>query len=94
MQFINVRELRMKSSAIWQQLDQDGYMVVTSNGKPVALLSSVEDQDLDEYIQAVKRARAILAINRMQEKSLKDGRDKLTDDEIGAEIQAVRRSRR
>jgi antitoxin (DNA-binding transcriptional repressor) of toxin-antitoxin stability system len=84
----------MRSSAIWQQLDQDGYMVVTSNGKPVALLSSVKDNDLDEYIQTVKRARAILAINRMQEKSVKDGRDKLTDEEIGAEIQAVRRSRR
>ena len=94
MQFINVRELRMRSSAIWQRLDQDGYMVVTSNGKPVALLSSVEDNDLDEYIQAVKRARAILAINRMQEKSIKDGRDKLTDEEIRAEIQTVRRSRR
>ena len=92
MQFINVRELRMRTGDIWQSLKKEGYMVVTSNGKPVALLSNVED-NLDEYLQAIKRARAILAVNRMQENAVKDGRDQISEQEIEAEIQAVRRGR-
>lgn len=92
MQFINVRELRMRAGDIWQSLKKEGYMVVTSNGKPVALLSNVED-NLDEYLQAIKRARAILAVNRMQENAVKDGRDQISEQEIEAEIQAVRRGR-
>ncbi len=92
MQFINVRELRMRSGDIWQSLHKEGYMVVTSNGKPVALLSNVED-NLEEYLQAIKRARAILAVNRMQENAVKDGRDQISEQEIEAEIQAARRGR-
>jgi len=91
-QFINIRELRMRAGDIWKQLEKEGYMVVTSNGKPVALLSSVED-NLDEYLQAIKRARAILAVNRLQENAVKDGRDQITEQEIEAEIRTVRRGR-
>ena len=93
MQFINVRELRMRSGEIWQQLKSEGYMVITSNGRPVALLSDVEESNYDDCLRAIKQARAVLAVNNMQESSVKSGRNRISQEEIETEIQAVRRNR-
>lgn len=93
MQFISVRDLRLKSSKIWQQLKDEGEMVVTSNGRPVAVLSSADEHELSEYLTALHRVRAMLAVNKMQEQSVRNGLDKCSMDEIEAEVKAVRESR-
>ncbi|BCV22168.1 hypothetical protein hamaS1_22370 [Moorella sp. Hama-1] len=41
MRFVTLRELRLKSGEIWRQLQKEGEMVITSNGKPVAVLSKL-----------------------------------------------------
>jgi len=69
-QFISVRDLRLKSGEIWRQLKEEGEMVVTSNGRPVAVLSSADEHDLGEYITALRRVRVVLAVNKMQEHAL------------------------
>ncbi len=93
MQFISVRDLRLRSGEIWQQLKEEGEMVVTSNGRPVAVLSSADEHDLDEYMTALRRVRAMLAVNKMQEQSLQEGLDHYSMEEIEAEIKAVRERR-
>ena len=94
MQFINIRDLRMRSAEIWRQLKGEGYMVITSNGKPIALLSNIEERQLETHIRAIKQARAAIAVNNLQEKSVREGRNKISNDDIDAEIKNVRRSRR
>jgi len=94
MQFINIRDLRMRSAEIWRQLEDEGYMVITSNGKPIALLSNIEERQLETHIQAIKQAKAAIAVNNLQEKAAKEGRNQISDDDIEAEIKNVRRSRR
>ncbi len=94
MQFINIRDLRMRSAEIWRQLEDEGYMVITSNGKPIALLSNIEERQLETHIQAIKQAKAAKAVNNLQEKAAKEGRNQISDDDIEAEIKNVRRSRR
>ena len=93
MQFVSVRDLRLKSSEIWQQLKDEGEMVVTSNGRPVAVLSSADEHDLGEYLNALIKVKAMLAVNKMQEQSLREGLDQCSMDEIEAEIKAVRERR-
>lgn len=94
MQFVSVRELRNHSAAIWKTLAEVQDLVVTSNGKPIALLSATSDETLEESLGAVRRARAQNAVAAMQQASLRAGTDRLSMDEIDAEIQAVRRERR
>lgn len=94
MQFINVRDLRMRSAEIWRQLEDEGYMVITSNGKPIALLSNIEEKQLEDYIRAIKQARAAIAVSNLQEKSVKEGRSQLSDNDIEKEIKNVRQNRR
>ncbi len=43
MKFVTVRDLRGKTAALWKQLEQEKELVVTSNGKPIAVLSATDE---------------------------------------------------
>ncbi len=93
MRFISVRELNARPKEVWAEL-QNGEMVVTSNGKPVALLSPVTEKTMEKTLKMIRRSRALMALEEMQKKSLAGGLDQLSDSEIEAEIRAVRKGRR
>ncbi len=93
MQFISVRDLRGKSAQIWKRLKQTRELVITSNGKPIAILSPTSEETLEESLNAIRTARAIEAVEAIQTQSVKTGRDKVTLEEINREIEAVRRAR-
>lgn len=93
MRFVTVRDLRLKSGEIWRELQKERDLVITSNGKPVAVLSGVDSNHLEEYFRILRRARATLAVNKIQDRSRQKGLDKLSEADIEAEVQAVRRSR-
>jgi antitoxin (DNA-binding transcriptional repressor) of toxin-antitoxin stability system len=93
MRFISVRDLNTKPKEVWSKIKEEE-LVVTSNGKPVALLSGVTEETLEKTVRAIRRSRALIALEEMQKKSIKSGLDKLTESQIESEIQAVRKSRR
>ena len=93
MRFVSVRELRGKSAAIWKELAEEKDLVVTSNGKPIALLSATSEELLEESLVALRRARALVAVTAMQQASLKAGTDRLSPKEIDAGLKAVRKRR-
>ena len=93
MRFISVRDLSTKPKEIWDKIKEEE-VVITSNGKPIALLSGVTEETLEKTIRTIRRSRALVAIEDMQKRSIELGLDKLTDSQIESEIQAVRKSRR
>ena len=56
MRFVTVRELRGQSAAVWKALAEERDLVVTSNGKPIALLSATSGEFLEESLGALRRA--------------------------------------
>lgn len=94
MKFVTVRELRGRSGQVWSKLARERDMILTSNGKPIAILSAVSEDTLEESLAAVRRARAVAAVEHLQRQSVRVGTDKLTPVEIAAEVQASRRARR
>jgi prevent-host-death family protein len=90
MRFVSVRDLRGKSAEIWRALPSDRELVITSNGRPVAILASIDESNLEESLSAFRQARAVDAVARLQQRSVKAGTDRLSMDEIEAEIKAVR----
>ncbi len=94
MKFVTVRDLRGKSGQVWKDLARERDIVLTSNGKPVAILSAVTERNLEESLVAVRRARAIAAVEKVQSQSLVAGKNKLSLDEINAEIRSVRKARK
>ncbi|NTW29513.1 MAG: type II toxin-antitoxin system Phd/YefM family antitoxin [Coriobacteriia bacterium] len=93
MKFVSVRDLRGKSAEVWKNLPGEREMVITSNGRPVAILAAVNESNLEESLSAFRQARAVDAVASLQRKSATRGTDKLSAEEIEAEIAAVRQSR-
>ena len=94
MRFVSVRDLRSKVSEIWKRVAIEKDLVITSNGHPVAILSKVSENDLEGSLAAIRQARAIQAVETMQLSSVKKGLDRLSPQDIEAEIKAVRKARR
>ena len=93
MKFISVRDLRGKSAEIWKNLPGEREMVVTSNGRPIAILAAVSESNLEESISAFRQARAVEAVTSLQRRSLEQRTDSIAAKEIEAEIQEVRKKR-
>ena len=94
MDFVSVRELRTRSAAVWNALAEEKDLVVTSNGKPIAVLSATTASTLEASLAALRQARAQLAVAAMQQRARETGAGRLTLEEVNAEIEATRRQRR
>jgi antitoxin (DNA-binding transcriptional repressor) of toxin-antitoxin stability system len=94
MSFLSVRELRGNSARIWRELPKEREMVVTSNGHPVAVLTAVDDRNVEESLAAWRRVRATQAIADIQQQSVQKGTAELSMDDVDAEIKKARQDRR
>jgi len=93
MKFVSVRDLRSKSAQLWKELPEEREMVITSNGRPIAILSAISESNLEESLAAFRQARAVKAVASLQRRSVKQGTDRISVDEINAEIKAIRKKR-
>jgi antitoxin (DNA-binding transcriptional repressor) of toxin-antitoxin stability system len=94
MKFVTVRDFRTSSANIWKSLPQEQEMVITNNGKPIALLTPLSDRNLEETLSAIRRAKAINAVKLIQQQSIKNGTDNITLEEINYEIKMSRKKRK
>lgn len=93
MNSVSVRELRSRSAAVWRSLAREKDLVVTSNGKPIAVLSATTASTLETSLAALRQARTQLAVAAMQQRAREAGADRLTLEEINAEISTARQNR-
>jgi antitoxin (DNA-binding transcriptional repressor) of toxin-antitoxin stability system len=94
MKFVTVRDFRTSSANIWKTLPQEQEMVITNNGKPIALLTPLSDRNLEETLSVIRRAKAINAVKLIQQESIKNGTEKITLEEINHEIKMSRKERK
>jgi antitoxin (DNA-binding transcriptional repressor) of toxin-antitoxin stability system len=94
MKFLSVRDLKTKSSQVWKDLPGQKDMVITSNGRPIAILSSVNENNLEQVLSAFRQSRAMEAVTSIQYESVRKGTDKITLEEINNEIKTVRSKRK
>lgn len=93
MKFITVRDLRTSPAKVWKMLPEEKEMVITHNGRPIALLTPITDEDFEETIRAMRRSRAASAMKRMQLYSVKTGKNRMTKEEIEEQISQSRQDR-
>jgi antitoxin (DNA-binding transcriptional repressor) of toxin-antitoxin stability system len=93
MKFLSTRDLRNRPGYV-RKLVQKEDLVLTANGKPIAMLLGVEEDELEDTAQAIRQARAQLALSRMRKKAASIGTDKMSLAEINAEIRAARAKRK
>lgn len=94
MQFVTVRDLRNKPAQIRQSLLKEKDMVLTSNGKPFAILTAISENVLEKSLAMMRRIRAENAVVSMQKHSAEIGRNRLSLEDINTEVAVVRRNRK
>ncbi|HKW75250.1 MAG TPA: hypothetical protein VJN64_06965 [Terriglobales bacterium] len=93
MKFLSTRELRNRPGLI-RELAQKEDVILTANGKPIAILLGVEEDDLEETTRVVRQARAQSALSRMRREAARRGVPRSASSKIEAEIRAVRSRRK
>ncbi|MBR3494707.1 MAG: type II toxin-antitoxin system Phd/YefM family antitoxin [Clostridia bacterium] len=88
MNFYSVRDLRTESRRIWEELASGGEVVLTNNGKPSALMVEIPEGGFEETVQAIRQAKAMIALNNMRRRAAQAGF--MTDEEINAVIAQAR----
>lgn len=91
MKFCTAQELETLSQILLDDLAAGEEVVVTKNGRPVALMIDVEEGRFDETLLAVRRAKAAGAFRALRQQAVGEGF--FTPAEIDDEIAAVRRAR-
>ncbi len=93
MKFITVRDLKIKTRDVWTLLNEEGDVIITSNGKPIAILSDLTDGDVETSLAVLRRSRAVMAVNKLQRRAVEKGVNNLTNKEIEEEIHSVHKDR-
>ena len=94
MKFVTVRELRSKTATIRKDLAEAKEIVLTANGHPFALMTPLAPDTVEQELQAIRRARARAAVERLRAQAKSAGVDRLGFEAINNEITAARRARR
>jgi prevent-host-death family protein len=94
MKIISDREFRNQPGKVRKEL-ADHEVVMTSRGKPYAVLLPVDDpSDVEEVLELAARIRAQMALSSVRRKAIETGLDKMSSSEIDDEIKKVREDRR
>jgi len=94
MDFVPYRLLRNEPGKLRERLTQQGQLVLTSEGQPIALMVSVEPGRLEETLRLVAQLRAQMAVTSMREEARRRGLERMTSRQVADEIRRSRRSRR
>lgn len=93
MKFVSVRDLRIKPGEVWQLLKKGKELILTSHGKPFALMVETDEAHLEHLLAEWRRVQARVSVSQIRERAQKLGLDRLSDKEIDEIVQKARRKR-
>lgn len=94
MRFVPVREFRLHPGAVWRKLKQEQELVLTSRGKPMGLLTPLDEASFEKTLRAWRQARGLEALAELQEEAKRKGLGRLSPSGIDAEIRRIRSRKR
>ncbi len=94
MQFVAVRDFRVDSAKIWKMLDKEHEVIVTSHGKPIAMLTPLSSDNWESRMDAQWMAKGAVALQKLREQAQGKGLGHLSMKSIDEEIRRVRARKR
>ena len=73
---------------MWADLARGDEVILTNNGRPSAIMIDIPEGSFDEVVQAVRQAKAMIALNNMRQRAAREGFK--SDDEIEALVNEAR----
>jgi hypothetical protein len=93
MEFVAARDFRIRPGQVWKRLRKSGNLLITSNGKPIAMLRDIKGHDIEEELRIQARAKGLSAVSRIRAHALRKGLNTLSGGEIDKEIALARKCR-
>ena len=93
MKFVSSRDVRNNPSEFREVVERED-VVLTVGGKPFAIAVGVDENDIEETLDVLRRLRALRAMARMQHRAEERGLTGMPGEEVDEEIREARRSRR
>jgi antitoxin (DNA-binding transcriptional repressor) of toxin-antitoxin stability system len=90
---LTIRDFRTRPRQAQKLLANEGEAVLTSNGRPVAVMVAVDGDSLDETMEIIRRARALQAVRKIRSEAKVRGLNRLSVKQIEAVIAKTRRAR-
>ena len=82
MGYIAIADLK-KTKVLSQKLENDNELIVTRDGKPMAILISVNPDDVESSLSEIRRARFSAAVTRIRERASENPPDLSVVDRAG-----------
>lgn len=93
MRFISIRDLRLKPSEVWKLAQQEKDLIITANGRPIAILTGVNEETFEQELDVIQRARALKALDSLHRDSVRKGTHGISNEAIQSEIDKVRKGK-
>lgn len=94
MEFVPYRVLRNQPSELRKKLDEQGELVVTVDGEPMAIMLQIPKGSLEDLVLLLSRVRAQLAVTTIREQARKSSSNKMTVEQADKLVKETRASRR
>jgi len=94
MRFMSIRELQKSGGEMKEALANDDKIVITTAGKPTALMIRVGETDFEETLTLLNQVKLAKSIRDMQRTAVRNGLENMTMEEIDAEIAQYRKEKR
>jgi len=94
MKFIASRELRINPGAVWDLLRQEKDLVITSNGKPIGVLTFADEDSIEDVVATLRQGRAQAALAQLRGAAADRRLDRLSDERVRDIIRKTRRASR
>ena len=92
MEFIAMRSLSRELPIVLSQLQRDGELVVTNNGKPTILMINLVGKDLVEVVNGIRKQQKDQSMAQKQKEALKRlviGMQSIDDEPFDEEFDAI-----
>lgn len=90
MSYMSVSDLK-RTKALGEKLAASGELVITRDGKPMAIMIGVEPDDLESSLREIRRALFSAAVTRIRARDLEQP---ASESELRTVVAAARRDRR
>ena len=94
MKYMSIRDLRGNTAAVRKSLARDGEIVVTANGKPIAVLAPVSPGSVEETVVAIRRVRFTRALEEAHVSAKESGLSAMSAAEVEAVVREARKATR
>ena len=91
MEHVSIKEFASSLNETLKKPAFNGSLVLTDEGVPTMLVVDITGKDIPSLVNYIKRHEALEILQKVQISSVRNGTDKLSMEEIDAEISAYRR---